>query len=278
MPVGFAIRRISVTVDILAASSDPLEGASVSREIPCPHCQRKLSVRDELVGKRLACPQCKGEFQVPAEEPADAAGGPDLGFLDSLSTSPAAAARPAAGSSAAGPQKPKKQPAQKPAAKQRSPAGRPSPWAGVAANLKAVPRRAWYIGGGAAVAILLIIIVVMVIGGPSGGKRSAGGKKRKPGPVLYGLSEVKRQHIFEELVRSIDQAGEEKAKKNEWPKIAAAYKLDSGILEKIVEEGLDNSDWLLPATENYTIQTKTNRVEWLKKHNTKQISAATGRR
>jgi hypothetical protein len=44
--------------------------------VVCPHCQRQLSVKDELAGKRLSCPQCKGlfvapELEIPEAVPAD---------------------------------------------------------------------------------------------------------------------------------------------------------------------------------------------------------------
>ena len=99
----------------------------------------------------------------------------------------------------------------------------------------------------------------------------------KAANTKYGLSEAERRLIFQELVRAIDRFGEEAAKTNEWPRITAKYRIDGDILETIVEEGLDNRDWLLPATESYTIQTKMNRVEWLKKRNRHQFNPATPR-
>ena len=38
----------------------------MSQSILCPHCQRQLSIRDELAGKRLSCPHCKKPFLAPA--------------------------------------------------------------------------------------------------------------------------------------------------------------------------------------------------------------------
>jgi hypothetical protein len=93
----------------------------------------------------------------------------------------------------------------------------------------------------------------------------------------YGLSEAKRRLIFQELVKAIDRFGEEAAKTNEWPRIVAEYKIDGDILERILDEGLDNSGWLLPPTANYTAQTKYNRVEWLRKRNKHQFNLATPR-
>jgi hypothetical protein len=138
------------------------------------------------------------------------------------------------------------------------------------ANLKDIPRLAWYIGGGVAAAILLIVIVGFAFRGHSRGKT-------KTGVVKYGLSEAKRRQAFEEAVRSVDQAGEEKAKKNEWPKIAAGYKIDGDKLAQILEEGFD-AGWEQPAFNGYTAEMKARRVDWLKKRNERQMGAAGGRR
>ena len=44
-------------------------GDSVSQVIACPHCDKKLTLRDELKGRPLICPKCKGRFTAPADEP-----------------------------------------------------------------------------------------------------------------------------------------------------------------------------------------------------------------
>lgn len=41
---------------------------SPSLIIPCPHCEKKIAVRSELAGKRLACPHCKQIFEAPVPE------------------------------------------------------------------------------------------------------------------------------------------------------------------------------------------------------------------
>jgi phage FluMu protein Com len=236
----------------------------LSREISCPHCNRKLSVRDELVGKRLACPQCKGKFDIPAEAVESPADDTEGDFFDSLSAAtPAQAARPA-GRSPATPQKLKKA-----GAKGGAPAARLRRLAGPG-GLKGIPPLAWYIAGGAAAAILLIAIVVAATHATPGGRKKAG-------VVKYGLSEAKRRQIFEELFRSVDQGGEEKATKNDWPKIAAGYKIDAAVLQKILDEGFD-AGWEQPGFNNYTAEMKMNRVEWLKKHNQQQHLDSGGRR
>jgi hypothetical protein len=96
--------------------------------------------------------------------------------------------------------------------------------------------------------------------------------KTKTGVVKFGLSEAKRRQAFEEAVRSVDQAGEERAKKDEWPKIAAAYKIDGDKLAQILEEGFD-AGWEQPAFNGYTAEMKARRVDWLKKRNQRQMGA-----
>jgi hypothetical protein len=34
--------------------------------VTCPHCQARLTLKDEFAGRRGACPKCKGAIQVPA--------------------------------------------------------------------------------------------------------------------------------------------------------------------------------------------------------------------
>src|ERR1700693_734956 len=36
----------------------------------CPHCKKSLNVRDQLAGKRAACPGCKQSITIPANEAA----------------------------------------------------------------------------------------------------------------------------------------------------------------------------------------------------------------
>ena len=36
--------------------------------VSCPNCEKKLAVKDELKGRALVCPQCKGRFSVPADD------------------------------------------------------------------------------------------------------------------------------------------------------------------------------------------------------------------
>ncbi len=88
----------------------------------------------------------------------------------------------------------------------------------------------------------------------------------KVSSVKYGLSKGQRRTIFTALIKAVDQLGENAAKKDEWPKIAAEYEIDVGTLAKILDEGLD-SGWLLPTMDNYTAKTKSNRLDLLLKHN-----------
>jgi hypothetical protein len=84
-------------------------GDRLSQVISCPNCEKKLSLRDELKGRTLVCPQCKGRFTAPSdetpeaeaaavgtpleEEPAPSGSGSDMSFLDDIAASPAPAAK-----------------------------------------------------------------------------------------------------------------------------------------------------------------------------------------
>jgi hypothetical protein len=94
-------------------------------------------------------------------------------------------------------------------------------------------------------------------------------EKGKTSNVKHGLSEAQRQQVFEALMTAVDTAGEETAKKNRWPRIAAEYKIDVDTLEKILDEGF-NSDWMQPAFSNYNAQAKYNRLEWIRNRSERQ--------
>ena len=36
--------------------------------ITCPHCESKIKVKPELAGRRVSCPKCNGQFQIPVVE------------------------------------------------------------------------------------------------------------------------------------------------------------------------------------------------------------------
>jgi hypothetical protein len=60
----------------------------------CPHCQKKLSVKDELAGKKGACPGCKKVLLVPALAPAAAVPAPAKAVAKPKPAAPAAPQEP----------------------------------------------------------------------------------------------------------------------------------------------------------------------------------------
>jgi len=52
---------------------------------PCPECEKKLKVRDELRGRRCRCPYCKASIAIPqqeqpSEEEREGPSSPPVGF------------------------------------------------------------------------------------------------------------------------------------------------------------------------------------------------------
>ena len=114
----------------------------------------------------------------------------------------------------------------------------------------------WYIGGGVAcIALLAILVGVMASSGGGGGKSL---------DVKFGLSKGSRQRLFQEMIEAVDKMGETKAKSTEWPKIAAEYKVELPIAQKILDEGFD-AGWVQPSIDHYTAEAKANHVEWIKR-------------
>lgn len=47
-------------------SSQRGKSITMTIAVTCPHCQARLTLKDEFAGRRGACPKCKGAIQVPA--------------------------------------------------------------------------------------------------------------------------------------------------------------------------------------------------------------------
>ncbi len=58
----------------------------MAMNVRCPHCERKLEVRDEWAGRSVRCPACKKGFKLPAKTKQQADRSPSTGIdLDALS-------------------------------------------------------------------------------------------------------------------------------------------------------------------------------------------------
>ncbi len=241
----------------------------MSRVISCPQCQRKLSVRSEFQGRRLACPKCKATFEVseeaesaPADDPTNGLdiepeGGETDFFADLASAS--LPARPTAAKSAAA--KPQAAAGKKAAAAKAKPA---------AAKAKTVLRTAaarrqksktrslkgWYIGGGVA-GVLLVVVAIALLwteGGASG-----------HGSIKWGLGEGTRRDIYFDMMRAVDTYGMGDTSKKEWNRIAGDAGIDMDTMAKILDEGFDSKcTWGQPSFANYDATKKANRMEWIK--------------
>jgi uncharacterized protein YbaR (Trm112 family) len=245
-----------------------LTGVRVPNVIACPNCEKKLAVKEELKGRALICPQCKGRFTVPAgdspsADPLDLAelsapstddGG--TGFFDSLgSSSPAPIKSVGASSlraSAARPASPKPTRAGVATGPSRATARR--------AKTQAEQMKMVYIGGGIAAAVLLLIIVVVVAN--SGGGSS--GKTVEPEDIRFNLKEGVRIQLFKKLVSAVDEYGISPACKKEWYRIADEYNLDRSNIKDVLEEGFafKNKKWELPEATS-TAKNRAVRMEWV---------------
>ena len=131
----------------------------MSNVISCPNCEKKLAVKDELKGRALICPQCKGRFTVPADDlPVAAelsAGNGGMGFLDDLGPSSAGPARSASGAYASSYSVP-------------SAVGKTARTAG-RAKKQAQQRKLMLIGGGIAMAVLVVVGLAVAWNSADGG-------------------------------------------------------------------------------------------------------------
>ncbi|MGA2619246.1 MAG: hypothetical protein ABSF26_16685 [Thermoguttaceae bacterium] len=228
------------------------KGVSVSRVISCPQCQRKLSVRSEFQGRRLACPKCKATFEVPEESGSDPADDPtnelaiepesgETDFFADLSSASLPVKKPAAAKA-------------KTARARAKPAPRTVAAPGRQKS-KARSLKAWYIGGGVAAMLLVALAIVLLYEGETSGG----------GSVKWGLGEGTRCRIYHEMIRAIDAYGMGDTSKKEWKRIAADEGIDMDIMARILDEGFDpKCKWLLPEFANYDAEKKAHRMEWIK--------------
>jgi phage FluMu protein Com len=219
------------------------EGGFVSRVISCPHCQRKLALKTEFQGRRLACPKCKGTFTMPDEDsaPAEASSSPSgsgMDFLDSLSSG--SSGKKAAANEPMLPSSPSRSTYTKTAGKRKA---------------KGNPLLGVYIGVGvvAAVVVLGAIVALMSGGGPS----------QREDKIKDGLKLTERKKIFQDLYRAVDQNGPNEVCKQRWKQIAAEHKTNLEVIRRIIEDGMQEG-WEQPGFENYNINAKTHRMDWIR--------------
>ena len=138
-----------------------------------------------------------------------------------------------------------------------------------------------YVGGGAAALVLLIILIAVGVSMTSSGKSASSNQPNKVdhksrfnlpaaaphvAVAKYGLSEKQRQQMFCDLMEAVDKYGMGERCKKEWLSIGADQKLSPDIVKKILQEGFDDG-WEQPKFSNYTVKSKYNRLEWIKKRN-----------
>jgi hypothetical protein len=209
----------------------------VSRVITCPHCQKKLSVKDDFQGRRLACPQCKGTFDAPSDGSAGAAAGPEADFFAGLGAGDAGGGKKSASGKAA-------VAARTPAGPSRSKtkAGKPNPLLGV------------YIAGGVGAVVIIAVLASMMSSGPS------------PKPTKWGLTEGQRLHVFQDAIRAVDEFGMGESCKKDWKQLEEKAKITDEALKAILEEGF-KAGWEQPEWGNYDATKKSHRMEWTKRRN-----------
>jgi uncharacterized protein YbaR (Trm112 family) len=234
--------------------------------VSCPNCEKRLAVKDELKGRALVCPQCKGRFSVPAddaqkdellgvaEDPAATGGGMD--FLHNLGPSSVGATKGNGQTSALA------------YSAQRPTIGRPAVSSSAAARTagrvkkQADQKKLIGIGGGIAAAILIVIVASLAFNGAGGG---GGEKAKEVEDIRFGLKESDRIQLFQRLVRAVDERGISKSCKDEWYRLADEYKLDRKNIKDLLEEGFSfkNSKWVLPEATS-TAKNRAVRMDWIR--------------
>ncbi len=238
--------------------------------VSCPKCEKRLAVKDELKGRTLVCPQCKGRFTVPADdgpidgllnvidEPPATGGGMD--FLHSLGPSSVSAAKGNGQTTV---------PAY---SAQRSANGRPAVSSSATARAagrgkkQADQMKIIYIGGGIAAAVLIVIVTALAINGASSGNSSGGGTKKDEN-VRFNLTETQRRQLFSDMLHAVDVNGATKTCRDVWRRLGGELKLTDSQISAVLKEGLD-SGWDQPALEVTQDQKqKTNRRDWIRAMN-----------
>ena len=195
-------------------------GDLVSQVIACPNCDKKLALSEELKGRALICPQCKGRFTVPADEPpaatfgttadrAPSGCGSGMDFLDNLGSAPGRAAAKTAAKTATPVRPASARPATGKAA--ASPASRAA-----ASRAKKIDPMMIYIGGGVAAAVL--VVISWCCGHVVQGGRKRGNEASREG--IFGMSDSSRHQLFNEMFwQSTNTASARNARKSGsgWP-------------------------------------------------------------
>jgi hypothetical protein len=231
---------------------------SVNQVITCPKCDKKLAVREELKGRPLICPQCKGRFTVPTDGPegvvnapsqgGSEAAGPDMGFLDTLG--------PATGPGGA-------KTAARPATTPRTTAGKAATLSTAAKVKKKTDQTMLlYIGGGIAAVVLLVIVAVVAMSSSGSG----GGKKEEKN-MRFGLTESQRKRLFKDLISAVDENGSRnqyKEARAERRRLGGERQLNDQQIEDVFKEGMDRG-WEQPEMAATMDQTqKTNRIDFFR--------------
>jgi hypothetical protein len=234
----------------------------VSVVVSCPKCEKRLAVKDELKGRPLVCPQCKGRFSVPADEspviesPADDGG---VGFLDDLGPASFGAAKSTGATAPA-------TSGARPAARTTAPAMNSASRAVTRAKKKAAEKTMIFIGGGIAAAVLIAILAIVIVSSQGGG--AAKTKEQKPEIIRFGLADSVRHKLFKEMITAVDENGITAACKQKWYRLADEYKLDRSHLKDILDEGFLRDDWDQPAPAAITNKNRATRMEWIgQRHN-----------
>ena len=224
----------------------------MAEAISCPHCDRKISLRAELSGRRVVCPHCKAPFVAPA--------------LDEAEGGAAAAPAPqAAGPESAGMDFLADLSGQKP--------GTGSPWSpgsttGTAtrtANRTTTRKKSkkppveLFILGGLAAAVVVVVAVAVVVLSTGGDEKRSNGKKAEV-DTKFGLTEPQRRQLFYDLIGAVNQFGTGDKCRKKWSEIQEVYKVNDSITAKILDEGFDNIDWRIP--EYPTRDSRMNFKNW----------------
>jgi hypothetical protein len=239
----------------------------VSVVVSCPKCEKRLAVKDELKGRTLVCPQCKGRFSVPADDtPKDRlidvavdppATGGGMDFLHNLGPSSITSDK------SSGPSFATANPASRPTNGRATPSTAAVARAAGRAKKQAAQMKVIYIGGGiAAIVAVLLIVVAVALNGMGGG--AGGGGAKKDENIRFNLTETQRKQLFSDMFHAVDVNGPTKTCRDVWRRLGGELKLNDSQISAVLQEGLDDG-WEQPALEVTQDQKqKTNRRDWIR--------------
>jgi hypothetical protein len=247
----------------------------LSQVITCPKCDRKLVVRDELKGRALICPECKGRFTVPADELQPIDGGTrsgevpssassDMAFLDDLGPSSVAA-------SAKTPVTTRSRGDAQSADATVSYGSSFSRAAAIRAKRKNAQLKMIYTGGGIAVVAVIAVVAIMAMpldrSGTMPPNRGDTTRSVKTENKRFGMTEAERKRFFEELVHAVDQIGPNKQCRDEWRRLGREKSLGDQQISEVLKEGMEHH-WTQPAIVATVDQRqKINRQQWIRTMN-----------